>query len=153
MSDSKIRATTGLGISLLLESNKFDWCNNILLKATRILKTTLCYCEMKWITVTLMKRTFKQNINWLAKILIMRTRFVVVVVAHIHPPVTGQLQTLNIERSTHFSLQWLLRSWWNPHLLKSFQWSNVSVDFFELLPTEFASFSKPPSRDNYRKAS
>ena len=30
--------------------------------------------------------------------------------------------------------------------------SNVSVDFFEFLPTEFAACSKPPSKDNYRKA-
>ena len=30
---------------------------------------------------------------------------IVVVVAHIYPPVTGQRQTLTIPRSTHFSLQ------------------------------------------------
>ena len=31
--------------------------------------------------------------------------------------------------------------------------SDVPVDFFEFLSTEFAACSKPPSRDNYRKAS
>ena len=30
---------------------------------------------------------------------------------------------------------------------------NVPVDFFEFLSTEFAACSKPPSRDNHRKAS
>ena len=30
---------------------------------------------------------------------------------------------------------------------------NVPVDFFEYLFSEFAAFSKPPSRDNHRKAS
>ena len=30
---------------------------------------------------------------------------------------------------------------------------NVSVDFFEYLFSEFAACSKPPSRDNHRKAS
>ena len=29
---------------------------------------------------------------------------------------------------------------------------NVPVDFFEFLSTEFAACSKPPSKDNYRKA-
>ena len=43
-----------------------------------------------------------------------------VAVAHICPPITGQRQTLNIGRSAYFSLQWLLRGWRNPHLLKSF---------------------------------
>ena len=37
--------------------------------------------------------------------------------------------------------------------LRSFQWSNVPVDFFELLSTEFAACSKSQSRDNHRKAS
>ena len=36
------------------------------------------------------------NFDWL---------FVIVVVAHIYPPVTRQRQTLNIERSAHFLLQ------------------------------------------------
>ena len=30
---------------------------------------------------------------------------------------------------------------------------NVPVDFFEFLSTKFAACSKPPSRDNHRKAS
>ena len=29
---------------------------------------------------------------------------------------------------------------------------NVPADFFEFLPTEFAACSKPPSKDNRRKA-
>ena len=52
-----------------------------------------------------------------------------------------------------FSLQRLLRDWRNPHQLKSFRGSNVPVDFFEFLSTEFAACSKPSSRDNYGKAS
>ena len=31
--------------------------------------------------------------------------------------------------------------------------SNVPVDFFEFLSTEFAACLEPPSRDNHRKAS
>ena len=76
-----------------------------------------------------------------------------VVVARIYPPVTGQSQTLTVGRSAYFSLHWLLRAWRNLHLIWSFLRSKVSVDFFELLPTEFAACSKPPSRDNHRKAS
>ena len=56
-----------------------------------------------------------------------------VVVAHIYLPVTAQHQTLNIGRSEHFSLQWLLRGWRNLHPLKSFQWSKVPVNFVEFL--------------------
>ena len=41
----------------------------------------------------------------------------------------------------------------NPHLLRSFRWSNVHVDFFKFFSIEFAACSKPPSRDNHRKAS
>ena len=43
--------------------------------------------------------------------------------------------------------------WRNPHLIRSFQWSNVPLDFFEFLSTEFAACLKPPSRDNHCKAS
>ena len=77
----------------------------------------------------------------------------VVVVGHIYPPVNGQRQTPTVGRSAHFSLQWLLRGWRNPHLLRSFQWSNVPVNFFKFLSTKFAAGLKPPSRDNYRKTS
>ena len=35
----------------------------------------------------------------------------------------------------------------------SFQWSDVSVEFFEFSSTEFAACLKLPSRDNYSKAS
>ena len=52
---------------------------------------------------------------------------------------------LNIGQSVHFSLQWLLRARRNPHLLRSFQWSNVPVNFFEFFSTEFAACLKPPA--------
>ena len=62
-----------------------------------------------------------------------------------------QRQTLTIGRYEHFSLQYLLRVWRNPHLLRSFQWPNVPVEFLAFLSTEFATSSKPPSRDKNRK--
>ena len=58
-----------------------------------------------------------------------------------------------IERSGHFLLQWRLRAWRNPHLLRIFEGSNVFVVFFEFLQTEFAACSKPPNWCNHRKAS
>ena len=76
-----------------------------------------------------------------------------VVVAHIYPPATRLRQSLNVGRSAHFSLWWLLRAWRNPHLLRSSQSANVTLDFFKFLSTEFAACSKSPSKDNYRKAS
>ena len=41
-------------------------------------------------------------------------KFIIVVL--IYPSVTGQGQTLTIGRSAHFSVQRILRVWWNPHL-------------------------------------
>ena len=41
--------------------------------------------------------------------------------------------------------------WSNPHLLRSFGWFNVPLDFFEFFSTEFAACSKPSSRDNHPK--
>ena len=38
-----------------------------------------------------------------------------------------------------------LHAWRNPHLLRSFQWSNVPVNFFKFLSTEFAACLKPPA--------
>ena len=61
-------------------------------------------------------------------------------------------QTLTNGQSAHFSLQWLLCAWRNPNLRRSYQRSNVSVDFFEFLFTKFAACSKPPSRDNHHKS-
>ena len=58
-----------------------------------------------------------------------------------------------LDNSRNFLLQLLLRVWRNPHLLRSFQWSNVLVDLFEFLLTEFVACSKPPSRNNYHKVS
>ena len=75
------------------------------------------------------------------------------VVMHSYLTVTRQCQTLTIGRSAHFSLQWLLCAWRNLHLLRSFQWSNVHLDFFEFLSIEFAACSKLPNRDNHHKAS
>ena len=43
-------------------------------------------------------------------------------------------------------------AWRNPLLLRSFQWSNIPVHFFEFLSTKFTVCSKPPSRDNHHKA-
>ena len=40
------------------------------------------------------------------------------------------------------SLHCLLRAWSS---FRSFQWSNVSVDFFKFLSIQFAACSKPPS--------
>ena len=65
---------------------------------------------------------------------------------------TGSRQTLIIEWSVHTLLIAIItRVWTNAHLLRSFWWSNVLVDFFEFLPIEFAAYSKPPSRNNHRK--
>ena len=47
------------------------------------------------------------------------------VVVHIYPSATGQRQTLTVGRSTHFSLWWLLRAWWNPYVLNDFLRFNV----------------------------
>ena len=76
----------------------------------------------------------------------------VVIVVHIYPPVAGQCQTLTIGRSAYTSLQSLLCATRNSHLLRNFQRSKVSVDFFDFLSKEFAACSKPPNRDNHRKA-
>ena len=43
--------------------------------------------------------------------------------------------------------------WTNPHLLRSWPFSKLSCWRFDFLPRKFAACSKPPSRDNYRKAS
>ena len=77
----------------------------------------------------------------------------VVVVVHIYSPVTTQRHTLNIGRWVHFSLEWLLCALRNPHLVRSFLWSNVCVDFFKFLSTEFAACLKPPIRNFHLKAS
>ena len=77
----------------------------------------------------------------------------VLVVAQIYSPVTGQHQTLIVGRFAYFSLHWLLCSWRNLHLLKSFHRFSVSIDFFEFFPNEFAACSKTSSKDNHRKPS
>ena len=84
---------------------------------------------------------------------LLQSNHAVVVEVRIYPPVTAQLQALTVGRSARFSLRKLLRAWRNPHLLRSYQWSNVPVDFFQFLSIQFAASSKPPSRDNHRKAS
>ena len=72
-------------------------------------------------------------------------------VCMIFPSVIGQHQMLTIGWSAHCLLQWLLHGWIKPRLLKSFQWSNAPIGFFELLSTKFAACLKPRSRDNHRK--
>ena len=73
----------------------------------------------------------------------------IVAVFHIYPTVTGQRQR-RYNGSLFIAITARLE---NPHLLRNFPWSNVPVDFFEFLSTKFAACSKPPSRDNHRKAS
>ena len=75
-----------------------------------------------------------------------------IVAARIYAPVSGQRQTLDIGRSAHFPLQWLLRGWRNPHLLRSFQWSIFRVDFFEFLSSCPLNFLSTEQR-YHRKAS
>ena len=43
--------------------------------------------------------------------------------------------------------------WTNPHPLRSWPFSKLSCWRFDFFPRKFAACSKPPSRDNYRKAS
>ena len=67
---------------------------------------------------------------------------------HIYPPAAEQLLALTIGRPAHFYIAVTTL------LLGGIQRSNnVPVDFFEFFSTEFAACSKPPSRDNPRKAS
>ena len=61
--------------------------------------------------------------------------------------------------SFHYTFHWMIRTqtWLlhvlrNPHLLRSFQWSIVPVDFVEFFSIELAAYSKPPSRDNHRES-
>ena len=58
-----------------------------------------------------------------------------------------------ISAAVFIAISTVLRVWRNLHLLRSYQSSNVLVDFFEFLSTEFAAYSKQPSRSNHRKAS
>ena len=69
------------------------------------------------------------------------------------PSVNGQRQMLTIRRSAHSSLQWLLRAWSNPHLLRSFQWFNVPVDLLAFLSTKFAACFNPPRKKMIEKHS
>ena len=80
---------------------------------------------------------------------------VVVVVAHIYPPVTRQHQTLyNLLDDPHtFHYQnYFVIGGIHSYIGVSNK-SNVPVDFFEFLSTEFAACLKPSSRDNHREAS
>ena len=66
---------------------------------------------------------------------------------------TGQRQAQTFGRYAHLSLHDLfVLNWRNLRLPRSFMWSNVLVNFFKYLSTEFAACSKPRSRDNHRKA-
>ena len=58
---------------------------------------------------------------------------------HLYPPITRK------RRCAIF--------WTNPHSLRSWPFSKISCWRFDFFPRKFAACSKPPSRDNYRKAS
>ena len=58
---------------------------------------------------------------------------------HLYPPITRK------RRCAIF--------WTNPHPLRSWPFSKLSCWRFDIFPSKFAACSKPPSRDNYRKAS
>ena len=58
---------------------------------------------------------------------------------HLYPPITRK------RRCAIF--------WTNPHPLRSWPFSKFSCWRFDFFPRKFAACSKPPSRDNYRKAS
>ena len=58
---------------------------------------------------------------------------------HLYPPITRK------RRCAIF--------WTNPHPLRSWPFSKLSCWRFDFFPRKFAACSKPPSRDNYRKAS
>ena len=77
-----------------------------------------------------------------------------VVVAHIYLPVTGKLQTLILLNDPTASDTFNCNDYFVIRRIQTcLGVSNVLVDFFELFSTEFAACSKPPSRDNHRKAS
>ena len=58
---------------------------------------------------------------------------------HLHPPITRKRRCAML--------------WTNPHPLRSWPFSKLSCWHFDFFPRKFATCSKPPSRDNYRKAS
>ena len=58
---------------------------------------------------------------------------------HLYPPITRK------RRCAIF--------WTNPHPLRSWPFSKLSCWHFDFFPRKFVACSKPPSRDNYRKAS
>ena len=58
---------------------------------------------------------------------------------HLYPPITRK------RRCAIF--------WTNPHPLRSWPFSKLSCWRFDFFPRKFAACSKPPSRDNHRKAS
>ena len=58
---------------------------------------------------------------------------------HLYPPITRK------RRCAVFRT--------NPHPLRSWPFSKLSCWRFDFFPRKFAACSKPPSRDNYRKAS
>ena len=58
---------------------------------------------------------------------------------HLYPPITRKRRCAML--------------WTNPHPLRSWPFSKLSCWHFDFFPRKFAACSKPPSRDNYRKAS
>ena len=75
----------------------------------------LTYGHESWVMIERV-RSQASKMRFLQRIVVL-----VVFVAHIYPPVTGQRQTLHIERSAHVSLQQQLCGRRNLHLLRSFQ--------------------------------
>ena len=58
---------------------------------------------------------------------------------HLYPPITRKRRCAMLRTS--------------PHPLRSWPFSKLSCWRFDFFPRKFAACSKPPSRDNYRKAS
>ena len=58
---------------------------------------------------------------------------------HLYPPITRKRRCAML--------------WTNPHPLRSWPFSTLSCWRFDFFSRKFAACSKPPSRDNYRKAS
>ena len=68
------------------------------------------------------------------------------------PKGVGRL-LLDYPRTFHCNDYFVVGGMRSLHLLRSFRRSDVPVDFFGFLSTQFAACSKPPSRGNHRKAS
>ena len=77
------------------------------------------------------KSTWKEHIDYLC--------WLIDWLVHLYPPITRKRQCAMF--------------WTNPHPLRSWPFSKLSCWCFDFFPRKFAACSKPPSRDNHRKAS